>query len=103
MIIRRSFRLGIFLLAAILCLRSDLRAETPEPVKEVEDVIVYPSIAVSINKSIVLQLPRRAVRVSITQPQIAGALVLAPDQILISGKAVGSPSLVVWFEPLKTR
>lgn len=90
------------MLAAILCLRSDLRAETPEPVKEVGDVIVYPSIAVSINKSIVLQLPRRAVRVSITQPQIADALVVAPDQILISGKAIGSTSLVVWFEPRKT-
>ena len=88
--------------AAVLCHRSDLRAETPAPVKEVEDVIVYPSIAVSINKSIVVQLPRRAIRVSITQPQIADALVVAPDQILITGKAMGSTSLVVWFEPPKT-
>ena len=99
---QKQGRVGIFLFAAILCLGSDLSAVTPAVMIEVEDVIVYPSIAVSIDKSIVLQLPRRAMRISITQPQIADALVVAPDQILITGKAMGSTSLVVWFEPRKT-
>jgi Flp pilus assembly secretin CpaC len=45
-----------------------------------------------------LRLPKRATRVSVTQPEIAEAVVVAPDQILINGKAVGATSLAVWFE-----
>ena len=62
-----------------------------------ESVEVYP-IAVTVNKSVVLRLPKRAIRVSVTQPEIAEASVVAPNQILINGKAVGTTSLVVWFE-----
>jgi Flp pilus assembly secretin CpaC len=36
--------------------------------------------------------------VFVTQPQIAEVVVVAPDQLLINGKAVGATSLVVWFE-----
>jgi pilus assembly protein CpaC len=68
-----------------------------------ESVAVYPSISVTVNKSVVLRVPKRATRVSVTQPQIAEAVVVAPDQILINGKAVGTTSLVVWFEENKTR
>jgi pilus assembly protein CpaC len=68
-----------------------------------ESVVVYPSISVTVNKSVVLRVPKRASRVSVTQPQIAEAVVVAPDQILINGKAVGTTSLVVWFEENKTR
>jgi Flp pilus assembly secretin CpaC len=35
---------------------------------------------------------------NVTQPQIAEVVVVAPDQLLINGKAVGRTSLVVWFE-----
>ena len=34
----------------------------------------------------------------VTQPQIAEVVVVAPDQLLINGKAVGATSLVVWLE-----
>jgi Flp pilus assembly secretin CpaC len=36
--------------------------------------------------------------VFVTQPQIAEVILVAPDQLLINGKAVGATSLVVWFE-----
>jgi Flp pilus assembly secretin CpaC len=68
-----------------------------------ESVVVYPSISVTVNKSVVLRVPKRASRVSVTQPQVAEAVVVAPNQILINGKAVGTTSLVVWFEENKTR
>jgi Flp pilus assembly secretin CpaC len=67
-----------------------------------ESIVVYPSITVTVNKSVVLRVPKRAKRVSVTQPQIAEAVVVAPNQILINGKAVGTTSLVVWFEENKT-
>ncbi len=65
---------------------------------ERKGVLVYPSIAIAVNKSIVVRLPRRAVRVVVTQPEIAEAVVITPDQLLINGKVVGSTSLVVWTE-----
>jgi Flp pilus assembly secretin CpaC len=78
------------------------RAETTAAAAA-ESVVVYPSISVTINKSVVLRVPKRATRVSVTQPHIAEAVVVAPNQILINGKAVGTTSLVVWFEENKTR
>ena len=63
-----------------------------------ENVFVYPSIEVVINKSIVVRLPRKATKVAVTQPQIAEVVVVAPDQLLINGKGVGATSLVVWFK-----
>jgi len=59
---------------------------------------VYPSIPVVVNKSVVVRLPRKASKVFVTQPQIAEVVVVAPDQLLINGKAVGATSLFVWFE-----
>jgi Flp pilus assembly secretin CpaC len=64
------------------------------------DVQVY-RIEVAVNRSEVIQLPRRALRVAVTQPKIAEAVVVAPDQILVHGRSVGTTSLVVWLEPEK--
>jgi pilus assembly protein CpaC len=63
-----------------------------------ESVLVYHSIAVTINKSVVIRLPRRATKVAVTQPKIAEVVVVAPDELLIHGKAVGATSFVVWLE-----
>jgi Flp pilus assembly secretin CpaC len=96
-------------LASVLALTSvfvaevKLYADAETTTADAERVAVYPSISVTVNKSIVLRVPKRASRVSVTQPQIAEAVVVAPDQILINGKAVGATSLVVWFEENKTR
>ena len=54
------------------------------------------------NKAIVVRLSRKATKVAVTQPQIAEVVVVAPDKLLINGKAVGATSLVVWYEQ-KTR
>jgi pilus assembly protein CpaC len=87
---------SVFVAEVKLCARAQAAAAA-------ESAVVYPSISVTVNKSVVLRVPKRASRVSVTQPQIAEAVVVAPDQILINGKAVGTTSLVVWFEENKTR
>src|ERR671923_1367506 len=67
------------------------------------DTEVYPSIAVAVNKAVVIRLPKKAARAFVTQPEIAEVAVLAPDQLLIHGRAVGATSLVVWFEEATAR
>jgi pilus assembly protein CpaC len=57
-----------------------------------------PTLAVTVNKSMVFRLAERAKRVSVSQPRIADVLVVAPNQLLINGKAVGTTSLVVFNE-----
>jgi Flp pilus assembly secretin CpaC len=59
---------------------------------------LYPSIAVAVNKAVVIRLPKKATKVAVSQPKIAEVEVLAPDTVLIHGRAVGATSLVIWFE-----
>jgi pilus assembly protein CpaC len=54
-----------------------------------------------IGKSQVLDLQEPFSRVSVTSPAIADVFVITPNQILVSGKAVGVTSLVVFY-PKKT-
>ena len=55
-----------------------------------------PTISVTVNKSMAFRLAQRAKRVSVSQPEVADVTVIAPNQLLINGKAVGSTSLVVF-------
>jgi Flp pilus assembly secretin CpaC len=76
----------------------EMYAQSNTALDDAESVTVYPSIEVVVNKAIVVRLPRKATKVAVTQPQIAEVVVVAPDQLLINGKAVGATSLVVWYE-----
>jgi pilus assembly protein CpaC len=57
-----------------------------------------PTISVTVNKSMVFRLADKAKRVSVSQPEVADVLVVAPSQLLINGKAVGTTSLIVFNE-----
>ena len=59
---------------------------------------VTPTITVTINKSMVFRLAEKAKRVSVSQPAVADVLVVAPSQLLINGKAIGTTSLIVFDE-----
>jgi Flp pilus assembly secretin CpaC len=99
----KRLAIGLLVVASIFIAGIKRYAHAETTAAGTESVVVYPSITVTVNKSVVLRVPKRASRVSVTQPQIAEAVVVAPDQILINGKAVGTTSLVVWFEENKTR
>ena len=53
-------------------------------------------IALPVGKSVVLNTDAPIKRVSLTTPDIADVLVMAPQQVLIHGKAPGTISLFVW-------
>jgi Flp pilus assembly secretin CpaC len=54
-----------------------------------------------VNKAVVIRLPKKAIKVSVTEPRIADVEVLSPDTLSIHGRAVGATSLVVWTEEAK--
>jgi Flp pilus assembly secretin CpaC len=99
----KRLAMGLLAVASVFIAEVRLHARAEMTAAGAESVVVYPSITVTVNKSVLLRVPKRAKRVSVTQPQIAEAVVVAPNQILINGKAVGTTSLVVWFEEDKTR
>ena len=57
---------------------------------------VTPTISVTVNKSMVFRLAAKAKKVSVSQPQVADVVVVAPNQLLINGKAVGTTTLIVF-------
>jgi pilus assembly protein CpaC len=57
-----------------------------------------PTVSVTVNKSMVFRLADKAKRVSVSQPEVADVMVVAPTQLLINGKAVGTTSLIVFNE-----
>jgi len=75
----------------------ELQAQAKRTSSEMDNVSVYPSIAVVVNKAVVVRLPKKATKIAVTQPEIATVEVVSPDTVLIHGKAVGATSLVVWF------
>jgi pilus assembly protein CpaC len=99
----KRLAIGLLALTAVFIAAVKVCAHAQATAPGTESLVVYPNISVTVNKSVVLRVPKRATRVSVTQPHIAEAVVVAPDQILINGKAVGTTSLVVWFENNKTR
>jgi len=56
---------------------------------------------VTIGKSQVLELKEPFARASVSNPNVADVFVITPNQILVTGKAVGVTSLVVFY-PQKT-
>ena len=54
-------------------------------------------LEVTIGKSQVVELKEPFTRVSVTNPAIADVFVVTPNQILVSGKAVGTTSLIVFY------
>jgi pilus assembly protein CpaC len=53
-------------------------------------------ILVSAGKSRILDLESPATRVSVTNPAVADAVVISPQQILINGVSAGNTSLLIW-------
>jgi Flp pilus assembly secretin CpaC len=85
--------LTFFLISA-----GELQVQPNTTLAGTENVLVYPSIAVAVNKAVVIRLPKRASKVAVTQPKIAQVEVVSPNTVLIHGRAIGATSLVVWFE-----
>jgi Flp pilus assembly secretin CpaC len=86
------------ILTFLLLSAGELQPQPSTTLAGTENVLVYPSIAVAVNKAVVIRLPKKATKVAVSQPKIATVEVVSPDTVLIHGRAVGATSLVIWFE-----
>ena len=86
------------ILTFLLLSAGGLQAQPNTTLGRTENILVYPSIAVAVNKAVVICLSKKATKVAVSQPKIAEVEVVLPDTVLIHGRAVGATSLVIWFE-----
>jgi Flp pilus assembly secretin CpaC len=86
------------ILTFLLLSAGGLQAQPNTTLGRTENILVYPSIAVAVNKAVVIRLPKKATKVAVSQPKIAEVEVVSPDTVVIHGRAVGATSLVIWFE-----
>jgi Flp pilus assembly secretin CpaC len=86
------------ILTFLLLSAGELHAQPDTTLAGAENVLVYPSIAVAVNKAVVIRLPKKVTKIAVSQPKIAEVEVVSPDTLLIHGRAVGATSLVIWFE-----
>ncbi len=87
-------RLGIVVLLMALLVSGDVRL----PAQEDPATGMLEELHLMVGRSLVINTPTRLKRVSVADPDIADALIVNPNQILINGKSPGAVSLVLWDE-----
>jgi pilus assembly protein CpaC len=90
-------------------------AATPAPAPQQQPGTAAPSAAaptteqgpaplrVMVGKSLLINTTERLKRVSVTDPNVADAIVVTPTQILVHGRAPGEVSLLIWDEAERSR
>ena len=86
--------LGIVTLLMALLVSGDIRL--PAQVDPATGMLE--ELHLMVGRSLVINTPTRLKRVSVADPDIADALIVNPNQILINGKSPGAVSLVLWDE-----
>lgn len=60
-------------------------------------------LSVDVGQSTLVKPPWPVARISVTQPEIADVKAIAPDQVLVLGKSVGSTDLLLWNQNEEVR
>ena len=86
--------LGVLVLGSV-----SAKAQAPQPAAQVSaPTAPIPRVTLSAWRSFVLNTGFDITRVAITNPNIADATVVSPQEILLDGKSTGTVSLIVWGE-----
>jgi len=92
------------LLMSAICSAQQPAAATPPPTSSSEGQAEGPApLRVMVGKSLLINTADRIIRVSVTDPDIADALVVTGTQIMIHGRAPGEVTLLIWDEAERSR
>ncbi len=78
-------------------------APVPAPTQTLSEEAGAAPLRVMVGKSLLIATADRIRRVSVTDPAVADALVVTPQQILVHGRSAGEVSLIVWNEAERSR
>ncbi len=100
----RKMNKKLISLTLVLCIAGSVswaRAQTPIPQLDLPTAEAV--LRVFAGRSLLVTSPEPLVRVSVTDPDIATALITSPNQVLIHGKAPGSVTLLIWDDQERSR
>jgi pilus assembly protein CpaC len=86
-------------LSIVFCAEAASRAQNPEPLAQPTRVASEDSandLSVAVGKSVLIDSARPVARVAIGLGEFAQASAMSPTEILVSGKAPGETSLILW-------
>ncbi len=75
-------------------------AGSQQPQQTTEEAV---PLRVMVGKSLLINTTDRLKRVSVTDPNVADAVVVTPHQIMVHGRSPGEVSLVIWDEQERSR
>lgn len=90
---------GLLLLFAGLCLAQQPAAAPPQTIEQEGPA----PLRVMVGKSLLINTTDKLKRVSVTDPDVADALVVTPTQVLVHGRSPGEVSLIIWDEFERSR
>lgn len=76
-----------------------MQAQQPQPTPASQ----FPRVPLTVGRSTVLNTDFDVVRIAVTNPAVADAVVVAPREVLIDGKGPGTVSLIVWGTGTRTQ
>lgn len=93
------------LAAALLLLSAICFSQQPAatPPSQAADASGPAPLRVMVGKSLLINTTDRIIRVSVTDPEVADALVVTGTQILVHGRAPGEVSLLIWDQSERSR
>jgi pilus assembly protein CpaC len=99
LIFKRGFRVLLILMAAACLAQQAVQETTPPPTQSEGPA----PLRVMVSKSLLINTTDKLKRVSVTDPEIADALVVTPTQILVHGRSPGEVTLLIWDEFERSR
>jgi pilus assembly protein CpaC len=94
----------IFLIAVFMvCANAVAQQTAPEQTQAPASNEGPAPLRVMVGKSLQINTTDRLKRVSVTDPEIADALVVTPTQVLVHGRSPGEVSLLIWDEYERSR
>jgi pilus assembly protein CpaC len=100
----KKFRcVAIWLLFSAVCMGQQPTAPVPEQVQAPAPSESPAPLRVMVGKSLLINTTDRLKRVSVTDPEIADALVVTATQVLVHGRSPGEVSLLIWDEYERSR
>lgn len=102
-IIGRIELLAVWLCVSAFCLGQQPQAPAPEQVPSPPQGESPAPLRVMVGKSLLINTTDRLKRVSVTDPEIADALVVTATQVLVHGRSPGEVSLLIWDQNERSR
>jgi pilus assembly protein CpaC len=83
--------------AVLFALQTGTSAQTPQRASSTP----FERVPLTVGRSTVLTTDFNVVRIAVTNPAVADAVVVAPREVLVDGKGPGTVSLILWGDSLR--